>query len=259
MDRYDRAITIFSPDGHLFQVEYAQEAVKKGSTAIGLKGKDCIVICVEKKTVPELQDTRSLRKVYLLDSHVVMTFAGLNADARLLANRARVQAQSYQLDYGDPVTVNYMAKYIANRQQVFTQSNGRRPFGVAAIIAGFNYDHTAQVCLSEPSGTMYEWNACAIGRNCDPVKEYLEKQYNEEAVSTVDGAVKLAVKALSEVVQSGAQNIEVAIMTKKPGHPSEGLDVDFKFLPVNEIEALLKVIEAEKQKEAEQRKPTTSS
>jgi len=253
MDRYDRAITIFSPDGHLFQVEYAQEAVKKGSTAIGLCGKDCIVLCVEKKTVPELQDNRTLHKVYKLDSHVVMTFAGLNADARVLANKARIHAQSYQLDNEDAVTVNDLAKYVANIQQIYTQSNGRRPFGVATIIAGFNYDHTAHVFLSEPSGTVYEWKACAIGRNSTPVREYLEKHYNEDVVSTNDGAIQLAIKALSEVVQSGAQNIEVGVMTKSPGQPKDGLKVKMEFLSLEKIQAIMKMVQEEKQKEADQK------
>uniref|UniRef100_A0A915K1V2 Proteasome subunit alpha type n=1 Tax=Romanomermis culicivorax TaxID=13658 RepID=A0A915K1V2_ROMCU len=252
MDRYDRAITIFSPDGHLFQVEYAQEAVKKGSTAVGVRGKDCIVIAVEKKSNPKLQDDRTVRKIHLLDDHVVMAFAGLNADARVLINMAMVECQSYKLTMEDPVTVDYIAKHIATVKQKYTQSNGRRPFGVAAIVAGFNYDHTPKMFQTEPSGSYYEWKACAIGRNFKPVREYLEKHYNDENIQTVDATTKLAVKALSEVVQSGAQNIEISVMSCDLNSPS---GVSYRLIPLAEMESLLKVVEEEKQKETEQQRP----
>jgi len=249
---YDRAITIFSPDGHLFQVEYAQEAVKKGSTAVGVRGQNCIVIAVEKKSVPQLQEDRTLRKICQLDDHIVMTFAGLNADARQLINLARIECQSYKLTMEDPVTVKYITEHIAKIKQKYTQSNGRRPFGISAIIGGFDVDGTPHLFQTEPSGTNYEYKANAIGRNAKTVREYLEKHWAADAVANVDLTLKLAVRALCEAVQTGAQNIEVACMTWKATDEFEHGVAFYRLLPLTEIEELLKIVEKEKEKEAQQ-------
>lgn len=243
--RYDRAVTVFSPDGHLLQVEYAQEAVRKGSTAVGVRGKDVVVLGVEKKSVAKLQEERTVRKICLLDHHVVMAFAGLTADARILINRAQVECQSHKLNVEDPVTLEYITRYIAQLKQKYTQSNGRRPFGISCLIGGFDFDGTAHLYQTEPSGIYYEWKANATGRSAKTVREFLEKYYKPEDVETEDGAVKLAIKALLEVVQSGKKNLEIAVM--RQGAPLKMLDPDT-------IGKYVEIIEKEKEEEANAKK-----
>lgn len=233
MPSYDRAITIFSPDGHLFQVEYAQEAVKKGSTAVGVKGENSVVIAVEKKSSPVLQDERTIKKIHQIDSHVVLAFAGLNADARVLVDRARVECQSHRLSRSDPVTLKYITKHIASVKQKFTQSNGRRPFGVSILLAGIDADGEPQLFQTEPSGIYNEWKANATGRGQKTVREYLEKHYDESDLSSEDGTIRLAVAALSEVIQSGASNLEVAVMSKP-----KGKELKYRILPNEELETI---------------------
>lgn len=242
---YDSAITVFSPDGHLFQVEYAQEAVKKGSTAVGIRGKDVVVLGVEKKSVAKLQEDRTVRKICLIDNHVVMAFAGLTADARILISRARLECQSHRLTVEDPVTLEYITRHVATLKQSYTQSNGRRPFGISCLIGGFDYDGTPHLYQTDPSGTYHEWKANVVGRSAKSVREYLEKNYSAEAVETEKGAVKLCVCALLEVVQSGGKNLEVVLMRR--GEP-------MKIMDVAEIEEYVTAIEKEKEEEAEKKK-----
>ncbi|KAL3859746.1 hypothetical protein ACJMK2_009944 [Sinanodonta woodiana] len=243
--RYDRAITVFSPDGHLFQVEYAQEAVKKGSTAVGVRGKNIVVLGVEKKAVAKLQEDRTVRKVALLDDHVALAFAGLTADARILINRARIECQSHKLTVEDPVTLEYITRYIAQLKQKYTQSNGRRPFGLSVLIIGFDYDGSPRLYQTDPSGTYHEWKANAIGRSAKSVREFLEKHYTDEVAASDKECIKLTLKALLEVVQSGGKNVELVIMTR--GQP-------LKMLESDEIDKYMAEIEKEREEEAEKKK-----
>lgn len=204
----------------------------------------------EKRSALKLQDTRTTpSKINQLDDHIYLAFAGLNADARILIDKARVEAQSRKLTVEDPATVEYMTKYIAGVQQRYTQSGGVRPFGVSTIVVGFDpNDSTPQLYMTEPSGIYSAWKANAIGRNSKTVRELLEKSY-EPDLST-EATIKLAVRSLLEVVQTGAKNIEIMVL--EPGKKARTLDAESLSTYVTEIEA-------EKEAEAAAKKHTRSS
>jgi len=238
-------LSVFSPDGHVFQVEYALEAVKRGTCAVGVKGKDVVVLGCEKRSAMKLQDTRiTPSKIGLVDNHVCVAFAGLNADARILVDKARLEAQSHRLTVEDPVSIEYISKYIAGVQQRYTQSGGVRPFGISTLVIGFDpNDTTPRLYQTEPSGIYSAWKANAIGRSSKTVREFLERNYKEDMDR--EETIKLTVKSLLEVVQTGAKNIEIAIMAA--GKKME-------MMPDEEIENYVKGIEQEKQEEAARKK-----
>ncbi|KAI9239203.1 MAG: nucleophile aminohydrolase [Podila humilis] len=239
---YDRALTVFSPDGHLFQVDYALEAVRKGSCAVGVRGADVVVLGVEKKSVLKLQDDRTVKKICMLDEHVCLAFAGLSADAR-----ARIECQSHRLTVEDAVSIEYITRYIAGVQQKYTQSGGVRPFGISTLIMGFDSDKVPKLYQTDPSGVYSAWKANSIGRSSKTVREFLEKNYKEDM--SKQETIKLAIKSLLEVVQTGAKNIEIAIM---------GSDSIIQRLELSEIETVVAEIEAENEKEKEKSKPLST-
>ncbi|KAF5099149.1 hypothetical protein DV451_003096 [Geotrichum candidum] len=199
--------------------EFGKIHVKRGTCAVGLKGADVVILGCEKRSALKLQDTRTTpSKINQIDDHIYLAFAGLNADARILIDKARVEAQSHKLVVEDPASVEYMTRYIAKVQQRYTQSGGVRPFGVSTFLVGFDpNDKEPKLYLTEPSGIYSAWKANAIGKNSKTVRELLEKSYEDNL--SREQAIKLTVKSLLEVVQTGAKNIEIMVLA--PGAPAE--------------------------------------
>jgi proteasome alpha subunit len=178
---YDMAITQFSPEGRLFQVEYAIEAVRRGTTAIVCRNKNSVVFTVEKKSA-ELQEVIGSEKIFKVDEHIGVAIAGLTADARVLVDRARVQAQVNILNYDERISVKDSTLNICEYLQLFTQNAGVRPFGVSFLIAGINpgEEKKAELYLTDPSGAMWGYRAFAIGAGATEARAYLEENYKED-------------------------------------------------------------------------------
>ena len=193
---YDRAITVFSPDGRLFQVEYAREAVKRGTTAIGIKTKDCVVLLVDKRITSPLLESESIEKIFQVDQHIGAATSGLVADARALIDRARVEAQVNRVYYDEPIGIETIAKRICDHKQTYTQFGGVRPYGTALLIAGVE-DHRARLFETDPSGALLEYKATAIGAGRAKAMEIFEQEYNEDL--TKDSAINLGLRVLHQV------------------------------------------------------------
>jgi len=241
---YDRALTVFSPDGHLFQVEYAMEAVKQGASALAIKCNDCVVFGAELRSPAKLQKKSSVKKILEIDDHLVAVCAGLTADARVLINRARVECQSYRLQNEQAPPPEILSRFVSELQQQYTVRGGRRPFGLATLIGGWHPHLTdpqnVQLFQTLPSGIYTEWKANAIGRKDKAVNEFLEKHY-KEAMSEEEG-IKLAVKCLLEVVEHGAKNIDIGILPK--GRKLRKLEED-------EVNRLVEQIQREEEEDDE--------
>lgn len=211
MAGYDRAITIFSPEGKIYQVEYAGEAVKRGWPTVGVKCKSGVVLTAEKRKISTLFDSSSLEKTYLIDDHIAASPSGLLADARILIDYARDVALSHRFIYDEPIDVELLTKAVCNLKQQYTQFGGARPFGVALLIAGIDR-HGARLYQTDPSGVYIGYFAAAIGAESGTITEYLEKNYKFDL--EMGDCIELAVKALASAVEiSDSANIEVAYAT----------------------------------------------
>jgi len=193
---YDRGITIFSPDGRLYQVEYAREAVKRGTASIGVRTPEGVVIAVDKRIRSPLMERDSVEKIHKADDHIGIASAGHVADARQLIDFARRRAQVNELRYGEPIAVETLTKEVTDYIQQYTQVGGARPFGVALIIAGIA-NGEPRLYETDPSGTPYEWKALAVGADRGDIRDYLEENYADDL--TLDEGVGLALEALASV------------------------------------------------------------
>ncbi len=207
---YDRAITVFSPDGRLYQVEYAIETVRRGTLAVGVKTSDAVILAVEERP-RKLQTPGETQKIFQVDDHLGVAAAGYIPDARVQVDQARIVAQSNRLVYDEPVDVETVAKKLSDMSQQYTQYAGVRPFGVSLIIAGVD-GNGPQLFLTDPSGTYVGYYAIAIGAGADQVGEYLEQKYKENL--TLEEALTLAVESIYLVSEDkvGTRHIKMALI-----------------------------------------------
>jgi len=194
---YDRSATMFSPDGHILQVEYAEKTVRLGSGSIGIKCSDGVVIIADKGNKDNLIITESADKIYEIDEHIMASAAGILSDARILINQTRVIAQQHRVTYDSAIDVESIIREISDIKQQYTQHPGVRPFGVALMIAGKNGDG-CKLYTSDITGNYFEYNAIAIGENDEKIKDELRKNYKPEI--TIKEGIKLGVDVFKQVL-----------------------------------------------------------
>ena len=210
---YDRAITVFSPDGRLFQVEYAREAVKRGTTTVGLKFKNGVVLIIDKRITSKLIEPMSIEKIFKIDEQIGCATSGLVADARVLVDRARVEAQINKITYGESTTVEMLVKKICDFKQNYTQYGGVRPFGTAMLVAGVDAggEHLFE---TDPSGALMEYKAGSIGAGRNTVMELFEEEYKDNF--TLEKSIDLGLRSLHAATEGGlnAPAIEIATVIR---------------------------------------------
>jgi proteasome alpha subunit len=195
---YDRAITVFSPDGRLFQVEYAMELVNRGATILGIRCSEGVVLGAEENVEP-LEEAEYSWKIFKVDEHIGAAIVGLSSDARILIDQARVHAQSNKLTYDEPIDTEVITKRICDIKQLYTQHAGVRPFGVSIIFGGV--DKTgSRIFYTHPSGTYRGYKATAVGAGRETVLSILKEEYREEM--SLEEATKLAVKCLTKALEA---------------------------------------------------------
>jgi proteasome alpha subunit len=224
---YDRAITVFSPDGRLLQVEYAKKAVSLGALALGIKFKDGIMLMADRHRTDKLIIPKSVNKVFKIENHVTMTSAGFISDARVIVKKARLRAQQHKVTYGEPIDIEGIVKYLADLEQAYTQYGGIRPFGVSLLLGGVEARKDPSLFLIEPSGIYFKYKAKAVGMRSEEADKLLEKAYKEnlDAKSAVKIGLAIFKKLLgkefnlirletSVVTQTGTEEVASEALTK---------------------------------------------
>ena len=210
---YDQTPTMYSPDGRIYQVEYAIETVKRGTLAIGVSTKEGVIMAVEEKPRP-LQTKNVTQKIFQVDYHIGVAAAGYIPDARVQVDNARFFSQGNRMTYDESVEVATVAKHLADNSHQLTQYGGVRPNGVSLIIAGIDQKGES-IYVTDPSGTYVQYAAVAIGAGSDDVNSFLEKHYKSEM--NLDDAASLAIAAINLKAEQkeGVNHIKMAKITTK--------------------------------------------
>ncbi|MFQ5815147.1 MAG: archaeal proteasome endopeptidase complex subunit alpha [Candidatus Hydrothermarchaeaceae archaeon] len=232
---YDRAITVFSPDGRLFQVEYAREAVKRGTTSLGIRYKDGVLLAVDKRITSKLVVAKSIEKIFQIDENIAASTSGLVADARVLVDRARVEAQNNRVLYNESIDIEILAKKICDFKQLYTQHGGVRPFGISLLLAGVN--ERPRLFETDPSGALIEYKATAIGAGRTTAMEIFEEEYREDI--SKDDAILIALKVMNVVTEGkvSEHSVEIILVELKTK--------EFRRLPPEEVKKYLSKVPKE--------------
>jgi len=234
---YDRGVNTFSPEGRLFQVEYAIEAIKLGSTAIGIQTSEGVVLVVEKRLTSTLLEPSSIEKIMEIDSHIGCAMSGLTADARTMVEHARVEAQNHRFNYDEPMGLEACTQSICDLALRFGEDRkGKeeqmsRPFGVALLIAGVD-DNGPALYHTDPSGTFTTFEAKAVGAASEGAQTSLQEKYNKSM--TLEEAETLAISVLKQVMEEKltSTNVEIAAVRKDTRQ--------FRLYTKDELEAIIK-------------------
>ena len=194
---YDRAITMFSPDGRLLQVEYAKKTVRQGSTAIGMICSDGVLLVTDKRIVDTLVIPEAVEKIWQIDEHIGATASGILSDARVLIERAQLTAQQHRVNYDAQIDILSIVKDICDLKQICTQSGGLRPFGVSVLIAGVD-NEGPKLFETDPTGIFFRYRASVIGEAEPEIEEILQREYKDSI--TVDEGLKLCLRILNKIL-----------------------------------------------------------
>ena len=224
---YDSAATMYSPDGRIYQVEYAREAVKRGTTAVGMVYQDGILLLVDRRQGSPLVEPNSIEKLFKLDKHIGAASSGLVADARVLVSRARLESQVNRITYGEPIEVSMLVRNLSDLQQAYTQNGGVRPFGTALLIGGMDPSGRFRLFETDPSGAIVAYRATAIGVGRTQVMEFLEGEFRDGL--DFRAAMALGMKGLQRLAEGASPQVkpDAATITKDGWHR----------LTVDEVEA----------------------
>jgi 20S proteasome subunit alpha 3 len=215
--RYDTRTTIFSPEGRLYQVEYAMEAISHAGTCLGILAKDGILLCAERRNTNKLLDGGVFsEKIYKLNEDMVCSVAGITADANVLTFQLRVIAQRYQLDYGEEIPCEQLVSQLCDIKQAYTQYGGKRPFGVSILYMGWDKNYGYQLYQSDPSGNYGGWKATCIGNKTSAAISILKQELNANEITLAE-AEDLAVKVLSKTLDASkltSEKVEMATLQR---------------------------------------------
>lgn len=250
--RYDSRTTIFSPEGRLYQVEYAMEAIGHAGTCLGILASDGVVLAAERRNTNKLLDEVSYsEKIYNLNDDMACSVAGITSDANVLTNELRLIAQRFLLQYQEPIPCEQLVSTLCDIKQAYTQFGGKRPFGVSLLYVGWDKHYGFQLYQSDPSGNYGGWKATCIGNNSANAVSMLKQEYKEGEVK-LKNALNLAIKVLSktlDMTKLTAEKVEIATLTRENNRTL------ITILPATQVEDLIKIHEAEEAKaEAEKKK-----